>query len=506
MFYYARSDTHYLLYIYDMLRNELAELTSESPAEETPIGRVIHKSKEVSLQRYEHPFCDPDTGVGNRGWYNTLIKSPTLYNGEQFAVYKAVHKWRDEVARRDDESPVFIMTQQVLSDIARIMPTDMKALWSLLEANARGLKPRLNELFDVVQEARERGAHGPTMLEFFRQSSTGTVQASFGAKPVTSVVEVEAKPLSIEELKSNRSQLWGDVALNSVRDGSAKAPRMDYQEMIPLYSFDFAAVKEELPKAEESAPPKARVESKPPTPMEDQGFTLKGGRKRKASESDIETPLSVPDSASDVDMDDTPAAANEGDTPQSEDEVSEPDPIERARVQSKRAQKRELKRIQRQAKELIKQGKPEAAQQLLDEAKLDPVALARASKKERKERRKRQQQEQEQQQQQQSLPDDEPASENDDDAASQDSQQQQPQPQEQEQPFDYTKATSVLHAARANSSNTNWNSTSGGKGGKGGRRGNKPAFDPYAKKSGDAPQGARKMNYERSGRTATFKK
>jgi exosome complex exonuclease RRP6 len=499
MFYYARSDTHYLLYIYDMLRNELAGLTSESPADESPIGRVLHKSKEVSLQRYEHPFCDPETGAGNRGWYNTLIKSPTLYNGEQFAVYKAVHKWRNEVAQRDDESPVFIMTQQVLSDIARIMPTDMKALWSLLETNARGLKPRLNELFDVVQDARERGAHGPTMLEFFRQSSTGTVQASLAAKSATAVAKVDAKPLSIEELKSNRSQLWGDVALNSVRDGSAKAPRMDYREMIPLYSFDFAAVKEELPKPEEPAPAKARVESKPPAPMEDQGFTLKGGRKRKASDSEIETPVSVPDSASDVEMDDTPAAANEADTPQSEGEASDPDPIERAKVQSRRAQKRELKRIQRQAKELIKQGKPEAAQQLLDAAQLDPVALARASKKERKERKKRQQQEQ--QQQQHSLPDDEAASEEEDDDEEEDEQQQE---QQEQQPFDYTKAASVLHAARANNANTNWNS-GGGKGGKGGRRG-KPAFDPYAKKSGDAPQGARKMNYERSGRTATFKK
>ncbi|KAK3904663.1 hypothetical protein C8A05DRAFT_31540 [Staphylotrichum tortipilum] len=498
MFYYARSDTHYLLYIYDMLRNELAGLTPENPADEAPISRVIHKSKDVSLQRYEHPFCDPETGVGNRGWYNTLIKSPTLYNGEQFAVYKAVHKWRDYVARRDDESPVFIMTQQVLSDIARIMPTDMKALWSLLEANARGLKPRLNELFDVVQEARERGVSGPTMLEFFRQSSTGTVQTSLGAKKVTSVVEIEAKPLSIEELKSNRSQLWGDVALNSVRDGSAKAPRMDYREMIPLYSFDFAAVKEELPKAEE-APPKARAEeSKPPTPMEDEGFTLKGGRKRKASE-DIETPVSVPESASDVEMDETPAAANEADEPPSEG--SDPDPIERAKVQSKRSQKRELKRIQRQAKELIKQGKPEEAQQLLDAAKLDPVALSRASKKERKERKKRQHQQD--QQQQESLPDDEAASEEEDDDADANDQQQ---PQQEDQPFDYTKAASVLHAARTNNANTNWNGTGGGKGGgKNGRRG-KPAFDPYAKKSGDAPQGARKMNYERAGRTATFKK
>lgn len=490
MFYYARSDTHYLLYIYDMLRNELAGFTSETYPDVKPIDRVIQKSKEVSLQRYEHPFCDPETGAGNRGWYNTLIKSPTLYSGEQFAVYKAVHKWRDDVARREDESPPFIMAQQVLSDIARIMPTDMKALWSLLESNARGLKPRLNELFEVIQQARAKGASGPTMLEFFRQSYSGTVQTSLGDKSVATAAVPDAEPLSIEELKSGRSQLWGSVALNSTRDGSVKARPIDAREMIPLYSFDFGAVKEELPEVAAPPPKPSRAEvSAPSAAPADEGFTLKGGRKRKASDAADAEPASEAESvSSDVEMDDSPAAAGadvEGD--------DDAEALKEAQKQAKKAARKEYKKAQREAQQLIKQGKAQAAQDLLDEAKRNRKAAKRAQK----------------QEQQQNTPSANGSSSNSSSGSpsgstpahtpsSDDVEGEEEEEEVEEQPFDYAKASSVLHAPRANPA-----SQAGPKG----KRGKKAVpFDPYAQKSGAAPQGARKLNYEKKGRTATFRK
>jgi len=489
MFYYARSDTHYLLYIYDMLRNELAGFTSETYPDVKPIDRVVQKSKEVSLQRYEHPVCDPETGAGNRGWYNTLIKSPTLYSGEQFAVYKAVHKWRDDVARREDESPPFIMSQQVLSDIARIMPTDLKALWSLLESNARGLKPRLNELFEVVQEARAKGANGPTMLEFFRQSYTGTVQTSLGDKSATTAVVPDTEPLTIEELKSSHSQLWGSVALNSARDGSVKARPMDAQEMIPLYSFDFGAVKEEPPEVTAPPPKPSRAEaSELAAAPADEGFTLKGGRKRKASDAaDVEPASEAESATSDVEMDDSPAAAadHEGD--------DDTEALKKAQKQAKKAQRKEYKKAQREAQELVKQGNAQAAQHLLDEAKRNRKAAKRAQK-----------------QQQQNSPSADGSSASSPTEGTTPSSHTPSSEQDggenddndDEQPFDYAKASSVLHAPRANTGGNN-----GGAAGPKGKRGKKAVpFDPYAQKSGAAPQGARKLNYEKKGRTATFRK
>ncbi|KAK4154383.1 ribonuclease H-like domain-containing protein [Chaetomidium leptoderma] len=506
MLYYARSDTHYLLYIFDMLRNELAEFPAQNDMDGKPIDRVIQKSKEVSLQRYEHPFCDPETGVGNRGWFNTLIKSPSLYNGEQFAVYKAVHKWRDDVARRDDESPPYIMTQHILGDIARIMPADMKALWSLLGTSSRGLKLRLDGLFEVIQQARARGANGPTMMEFFRQSSAGTVQPSLGGKQVKASGVDDFEPLSIEELRSDRSQLWGNIALNSRLDGSSKAPPLNYQEMIPLYTFDFGAVKEELPKTREPPPrtlPKEDFDAAAAA-VEAEGFTLKAGRKRKASDVDME-PTSEPESVSDVEMDESLAADHQPEAPDAEGDDAKA--LKKARKRANRATRKEFNKAQLEVQELMKQGNVQAAKKLKTESKEALKAAKRAAKKEL------QQQRQQQQQQQTSSAGSPSAAEQtaSSEQATEEQQQQEEEEEEEEeeereaQPFDYSKASSVLHAHKGAAANGG----SGGYGGGGkGKRGghNKPAFDPYAKKSGDAPAGARKMNYEKGGRTHTFKK
>jgi exosome complex exonuclease RRP6 len=467
MFYYARSDTHYLLYIYDMLRNELAELSTQASADENPTELVIQKSKEVSLQRHEHPLCDPETGAGNRGWFNTLVKSPTMYNGEQFAVYKAVHKWRDDIARREDESPYFIMTQQVLADIARILPIDMKALWSLLDSNARVLKPYLNELFEVIREARARGATGPTMMQFFSQMSGNVAQASL-AKEFKADGEADGVPLELQELKSEHSQLWGGVALSATRDGSVKALTMDEQVEIPVFTFDFGTIKEEEPpKATAPSPERAPEEDTvAPGAQEDEGFTLKAGRKRKASEVDIED-ASEAESDLDVIEGDQSPPADHPDSPDVEDEDAKA--LKRARKKAKKTLRKEAKQLLREAKEKIKQGNLEAAEELKRQAKKARNAAKKAAKLV---------------QQQDTPAESSSAAEDGEEEAS---------AERDEQPFDYSKASTVLHAPKANEN------------GASGKRG-KAAFDPYARKSGNVPQGARKLNYERTGRTATFKK
>ncbi|EOD51783.1 putative exosome complex exonuclease protein [Neofusicoccum parvum UCRNP2] len=58
LFDYARSDTHFLLYIYDNMRNELVDKSDFSNPEEDRIRRVLEKSKETSLQTYETPIYD----------------------------------------------------------------------------------------------------------------------------------------------------------------------------------------------------------------------------------------------------------------------------------------------------------------------------------------------------------------------------------------------------------------------------------------------------------------
>lgn len=125
---YARSDTHFLLYIYDNMRNELVGKTN---AEEDKVETVQNNSKETCLKTYDVEPYDPVNGSGSRGWLSILKHNAVNFTDEQFAVFKAVHEWRDRVAREEDDNPNFVMSKNSLLSFARQMPVDAAAALSI---------------------------------------------------------------------------------------------------------------------------------------------------------------------------------------------------------------------------------------------------------------------------------------------------------------------------------------------------------------------------------------
>ena len=71
MFRYAQADTHYLLYIYDRMRNELLE--SSDPSTHKMI-LVLERSSITSLNEYKKERYDAENGLGGSGWANLLKK------------------------------------------------------------------------------------------------------------------------------------------------------------------------------------------------------------------------------------------------------------------------------------------------------------------------------------------------------------------------------------------------------------------------------------------------
>lgn len=101
MLFYARSDTHFLLYVYDRLRESLLERGKGS---ETLIRKVLRNSEETALQEFHREVYDAETGKGTRGWRGLLHNKHLT--SVQREVFLAMHAWRDEVAREEDESPL----------------------------------------------------------------------------------------------------------------------------------------------------------------------------------------------------------------------------------------------------------------------------------------------------------------------------------------------------------------------------------------------------------------
>ncbi|KAH8668395.1 ribonuclease H-like domain-containing protein [Xylariales sp. PMI_506] len=301
MFYYARSDTHYLLYIYDMIRNELNERSKSGESEDNYMDFVLERSKETSLRRYEKFVYDGETGQGAFGWFNILMKqSSGNFTREQFAVFRAVHKWRDDVARREDESPAFIMSNAAVFDIARRLPPDPKALHSLIPPSSYAAKKAAAELFKVVTKAKAESVNGPTLSEFFSQSSASS-NRGVGAVVQRIASELKIKDqepiLETKELVANSSQLWGQVPISSRWEPASDERNSTHtmQFALPWSSFvEQASVNESAAPVVAASSPQAQAQQKKSgTAADDYAneFTLKAGMKRKAPEPEVEDPI-----------------------------------------------------------------------------------------------------------------------------------------------------------------------------------------------------------------------
>lgn len=443
MLYYARCDTHYLLYVYDVLRNELVSRSDQSDPQKNLIGTTVQRSKEVSLDRYVPFGADTTTGEGARGWGNLLQKSFTNLDGPQFSVYRAVHKWRDDLARQEDENPNYIMPQQTVMEIAKILPGDPKALWSLMGNKcSQKAKQSLDQLFGLISEARNRGVDGPSTTAFFR----GTFESHSGSMAAVAKRELgkETRPEldlpPVEQLRSQKSQLFGSLPVSSVWEGPKKTNTNIDDKLISLPWTHFVqdAVKSA---SQQEATIKAKedidmipLEDKPAVPaaeaaMDNTEFTLRQGRKRKLEE---------------VEAEESDSDGEEGEIIDTQDmislDVDEPQVNRRARKKAEKAARKAAERAEREAKR-----------------------QAKAEKKQNKSKQVTGKDESE----------------------------------EDDAPFDYSKAQSVLHAQRTMTATNTNNET----------QGRKKAFDPYAARmNAEGPKAARRMHSERPGKTATFKK
>lgn len=237
MFNYARSDTHFLLYIYDNMRNELIDKSDTSQENRDLIEIVMNRSKEETLQRYEHPFYDIERGSGPMGWYSMLCRTPALFNREQFAVFRAVHQWRDQVAREEDESVHAVMSKHVLYNLAREMPIDMPTLLGCSHPTSKRLKNRKSEILAVIQKAKISGHKGPDMKEFMHTMQPMTADRFSQAKGAEQIVPalVTAKMALPPQPQRNPSRLpaqskdshfWGSTVPHGMDRGAvAQVPR-----------------------------------------------------------------------------------------------------------------------------------------------------------------------------------------------------------------------------------------------------------------------------------------
>jgi exosome complex exonuclease RRP6 len=313
LFDYARADTHFLLYVYDKMRNELVEKSDFSDPEKNKVQDVQEKSKETALQRYEHPVYDQELGLGPVGWYKLISRSPVTFTPQQFSVFKAVHRWRDNLSRKEDESPFFIMPNHAVFTVARMMPVDKPALFNAIQHVSHIVRAHADQLVEAVAKAKEEGTNGPeltdvlTKIADMRESEKVEKYSSYTPKkaaPAPAVVAAEQAPLqssvALPAGRASSSEFWGKLWTSS--PSAQPQQSIDIGLALPLPPLTAEVFAETNGTAESSTEkPQHTYVPKEDRPQEDQRtdmFVVKqlGGRKRKRAEaSEAESPAPARD-------------------------------------------------------------------------------------------------------------------------------------------------------------------------------------------------------------------
>ncbi|KAI8819182.1 ribonuclease H-like domain-containing protein [Fimicolochytrium jonesii] len=223
---YARSDTHYLLYIYDRMRNEL--LTLSNPETHNLMRATLTRSAETALKKYEKDIYDSETGEGPNGWRQTLRKYGGALRPEQFALFRAIHAWRDHTAREEDESPRYVLPTHMMFTLADRMPTDQQGILGCCSPVPPLVRMYATDLALIIENglieatrSRERNEALLAKLkederEWMERKKRGPQHLRFGEKDEGEVTTGESTPaegpppiLEIQTLPTSR--LFGTV-------------------------------------------------------------------------------------------------------------------------------------------------------------------------------------------------------------------------------------------------------------------------------------------------------
>ncbi|KAI4502880.1 hypothetical protein M0802_001924 [Mischocyttarus mexicanus] len=144
---YAREDTHYLLYIKDVLRNGLID---SSNGKTNILKAVYDRSTELCKLTYIKPIWTEES------YLDMYRKSQKLFNNKQIYALKELHKWRDMTAREEDDSTGYVLPNHMLLNIAETLPREMQGILACCNPIPPLLRQNLLKLHKIILKARDQ--------------------------------------------------------------------------------------------------------------------------------------------------------------------------------------------------------------------------------------------------------------------------------------------------------------------------------------------------------------
>lgn len=157
---YAREDTHYLLYIKDILRNALID---SSNGKINILKAVYDRSTEICKLTYIKPIWTEDS------YMNMYRKSQKIFNNKQLYALKELHKWRDLTAREEDDSTAYVLPNHMLLNIAETLPREMQGILACCNPIPPLIRQNLLKLHKIILKARDQPLIKPILENDLRQ-------------------------------------------------------------------------------------------------------------------------------------------------------------------------------------------------------------------------------------------------------------------------------------------------------------------------------------------------
>ncbi|XP_044754560.1 exosome component 10 [Coccinella septempunctata] len=247
---YARDDTHYLIYIYKVMK---IELFKKSGNNNKLLCIVYDRSLETCKKRYFKPRCTENSYLD---FYGSCKR---MFDKRQMYALKELYNWRDQIARKEDESLGYVLPNHMLLQIAETLPREIQGILACCNPVPPLVRSNLSELHQYILKARDISVDQPILLEDTRARGTMIEKQKFDLdNPFFSPFDsskkctVESIPVLLEDEEYNIANILdneeslekSEPIFSIVKEGnySIEKPPRKYRSLIPFERYSCVKV------------------------------------------------------------------------------------------------------------------------------------------------------------------------------------------------------------------------------------------------------------------------
>ncbi|KAJ8529014.1 hypothetical protein K7X08_035849 [Anisodus acutangulus] len=182
MMRYAREDTHYLLYIYDVMRMNLLSSSADHGSPDAHLIEVYKRSYDICMQLYEKEL------LTDSSYQHIYGLQGAGFNAQQLAVVAGLHGWRDVIARAEDESTGYVLPNKTLIEIAKQMPLTTNKLKRSMKSKHPYVERNLAAVVSIIRYSVQNSAAYEAAVEDLKERRL-ELPATEGAEMLVEISE-----------------------------------------------------------------------------------------------------------------------------------------------------------------------------------------------------------------------------------------------------------------------------------------------------------------------------